>query len=164
MYPSSQHLGPAPGSCEEVGGLDWFLVLAQPSPAQPSPAQPSHCSVASGARPRQHLQVRAALLHSETPTVSTGHNTVTSRLVVTRGRGQSGGNQGAQEAWRGTVTSYILPSSPDPNTKEAQIMSDAARHPPLLSSLRNQRDFDGDQKFCSSRQTVERKPGLVCDN
>ena len=108
MYPSSQHLGPAPGSCEEVGGLDWFLVLAQPSPA--SPAQPSHCSVASGARPRQHLQVRAALLHSETPTVSTGHNTVTSRLVVTRGRGQSGGNQGAQHRrrWRGTVTSYHL--------------------------------------------------------
>ena len=161
MYPSSQHLGPAPGGSQEVGGLDWFLVLAQPSPAQPS-----HCSVASGARPRQHLQVRAALLHSETPTVSTGHNTVTSRLVVTRGRGQSGGNQGAQDRrrWRGTVTSCILPSSPHLNTKEAQIMSDAARHPPLLSSLRNQRDFDGAQKFCSSRQTVERKPGLVCDN
>ena len=39
-------------------------------------------------------------------------------------------------------------------------MSDAARHQPLLSELRNQRDFDGDQKFCSADSGEETGAGL----
>ena len=39
-------------------------------------------------------------------------------------------------------------------------MSDAGRHQPLLSVLRNQRDFDGDQKFCSADSGEETVSGL----
>ena len=39
-------------------------------------------------------------------------------------------------------------------------MSDAGRHQPLLSTLRNQRDFDGDQKFCSADSGEETMSGL----
>ena len=39
-------------------------------------------------------------------------------------------------------------------------MSDAGRHQPLLSALRNQRDFDGDQKFCSADSGEETGAGL----